>query len=566
MLYKDNSFFLVLINLFFAFVFSDETQLIPNSCIDLEDGEQFIKMLDGDNYPVVKVKCSNGYTILDYNLDSEISSYFTSFLKWHYSLAGPSQSQHINLEEWYVPDDGSTKYLVSDDCSSCDESIQEYSTKNGYYMNANIYGCFVFPRGMADCDFDLDTLECHACYATTDFSTIYQTEFGAEDALYMGSCMTFVRESNAEVDRTFDECTSQTDTGYKPTIGVEGKYCICVQPSTTQYFSIDSTAISTKEAKLATAAAEALTEEAEVEAKQELGWNYQTKYLYAADFAPGTYRIKEPGTYILMEDIEFDWNAGDINDNPNGDGGWWPSEDDESYPGWGTTRDEYFMGYFAGITIESDNVVIDLNGHKLQQSKAFFYQQGFFSDIEVQSQPFIPSQGVGFFGSDPQFPENVVIKNGYLGRTSHHCIHGNYNKNLLIEDIVCSDFSTHGIQLNGFDGATLRNVEVGPSNNEQYLASEYTHYRFVLERLRTIIEEENPTETIKFADRAPVTLNQLHEKLQTEMNYAFKYVMLGEEGDENDELWMEAKNTFFKFYRIWLWCFCLWNFFKLSWC
>jgi len=202
------------------------------------------------------------------------------------------------------------------------------------------------------------------------------------------------------------------------------------------------------------------------------------------------------------------------------------------------------MGFFAGITIETDNVIIDLNGHKLEQSKAFFYQQGFFSDIEIQSQPFIPGQGVGFFGSDPVFPENVVIKNGYLGRASHHCLHGNYNKNLLIEDIVCSDFSTHGIQLNGFDGVTIRNVEIGPSNDEQYLASEYTHYRFVLERLRKVVEEENPQETIQFANREPVSLEQIRTRLQNEMNYAFKYVMLNEEGDEDDEEWLEAKKTF----------------------
>ena len=85
----------------------------------------------------------------------------------------------------------------------------------------------------------------------------------------------------------------------------------------------------------------------------------------------------------------------------------------------------------------------------------------------------------------------MIIKNGNIGMTSHHCIHGNYNKNLLIEDINCYDFSTHGIQLNGFDGITLRNVDIGPSNTQQFLASEYTHFRFILPRLRKIAEE-NP--------------------------------------------------------------------------
>jgi len=521
-----------------------ESKLIPNGCTDLDDGEQFVKLLEGDDYAIVKVKCSNGYTMLDYSLDSDISTYFTSWLKWHYSIAGPSQSDHVNWEEWYVPDDGNSKYLVSENCDVCDESVQQYSTKNGYYMNANLFGCFVYPRGMPDCDFDIDTYECHACYSEVGFGTIYQTEFGADDATDMGACMTYVRESSADVDRTFDECTYQTETGYKPTIGTDGHFCVCVQSSSTQYLTVDSSEITEKTNTLEKNIEIAEAAEVEEEKKQSLGWDYQTKYLYKEDFAKGTYRIQEPGTYILMEDIEFDWNAGDIEDDPNAEGSWWPNTDDEEYPGWGETREQYFMGFFAGITIECNNVIIDLNGHTLQQSQAFFYQQGFFSDIEVQSQPFIPGQGVGFFGSDPMFPENVVIKNGFLGRSSHHCIHGNYNKNLLIEDIVCSEFSTHGIQLNGFDSITIRNVEVGPSNNEQYLSSEYTHYRFILERMRLIVEDENPTNTIQFVNREPVTVDELRTKLQKEMNYAFKYVMLGEEGDAEDEIWLEAKKLF----------------------
>jgi hypothetical protein len=41
-------------------------------------------------------------------------------------------------------------------------------------------------------------------------------------------------------------------------------------------------------------------------------------YLYETDFTSGTYRITEAGTYRLMEDIEFDFNAND--DDPLADG------------------------------------------------------------------------------------------------------------------------------------------------------------------------------------------------------------------------------------------------------
>jgi len=347
---------LLAISLSLVQVFSD-TQLIPNSCVDLEDGEQFIKMLDGDDYPVTKVKCSNGYAMLDYSLDTDIASYFTSFLKWHHKIAGASQTDHVNLQEWFVPNDGNTKYIVSDACDVCEESAQQYGTSNGYYMNANLFGCFTYPRGMPDCDFDIDTYECHACYSTVDFGTIYQTEFGADDATDMGACMTFVREASAEVDRTFDECTYQTETGFKPTIGTEGQFCICVQPSTSQYYSIDSSVLTTKEATLSTAAESAAAVTAEDDRKQTLGWEFQTKYLYATDFALGTYRITEPGTYVLMEDIEFDWNAGDINGDPNAYGSWWPNENDEQYPGWGETRETYFMGFLLVLLL---NVIMSL--------------------------------------------------------------------------------------------------------------------------------------------------------------------------------------------------------------
>ena len=117
----------------------------------------------------------------------------------------------------------------------------------------------------------------------------------------------------------------------------------------------------------------------------------RTIRLYAKDFEAGTLRIQEPGTYVLMEDVEFDFNAG-TRDEPNGEGAWWPFENDETYPGFGTSRDLYFMGFFAGITIECNDVTIDLNGHELRQSKEFFYQQGFFSLIEIENQPFIPGQ------------------------------------------------------------------------------------------------------------------------------------------------------------------------------
>ena len=42
------------------------------------------------------------------------------------------------------------------------------------------------------------------------------------------------------------------------------------------------------------------------------------------------------------------------------------------------------MGFFAGITIEVDDVVLDLNGHEIAMAPAF-YQQRFFLCIALKS-------------------------------------------------------------------------------------------------------------------------------------------------------------------------------------
>ena len=68
----------------------------------------------------------------------------------------------------------------------------------------------------------------------------------------------------------------------------------------------------------------------------------------------------------------------------------------------------YKFGFFAAITIESDNVEIDLNGHLIQQSDIHHVQQRFFSTIELNASPFIKPQGPADFG-DITFPKNIYI-------------------------------------------------------------------------------------------------------------------------------------------------------------
>ena len=189
-------------------------------------------------------------------------------------------------------------------------------------------------------------------------------------------------------------------------------------------------------------------------------------YLYQEDFEVGTFRIQTSGIYVIMEDITFNFNSGTGNEAS----AWLPSCDQtDTYPGACDYRDPYFMGFFAGITIECSDVIIDLNGHTLKQSIEMYYQQRWFSIIELDSQPFMPAQGPGMFGPSPYIATNVEIKNGVFGLTSHHAIHGNRNKYIHIHDIEIRDFETHGIQLNGFESVKIYNVKIHDSSRIAYL-------------------------------------------------------------------------------------------------
>ena len=144
-----------------------------------------------------------------------------------------------------------------------------------------------------------------------------------------------------------------------------------------------------------------------------------------------------------MSDIEFDFNSGDLN-KPNINWGWWPRPDqNKKYPGSYSTRDEYFMGFFAGITIEANNVVLDLNGFELRMSRPFYYQQRFFSCIALKSVVFALNQGPGIYGTSPIYPSNVVIRDGSIGLSSHHGIHGQNNNKITIENVHIHSFETH---------------------------------------------------------------------------------------------------------------------------
>merc|ERR1719336_2185278 len=158
----------------------------------------------------------------------------------------------------------------------------------------------------------------------------------------------------------------------------------------------------------------------------------------------------------------------------------------------------------------------------------------------------IPQQGPGFFGSDPVFPSRVTIKNGVLGLSSHHAIHGNWNDDITIENVHAKNFQTHGIQLNGFTGLTVRDVEIGPSVDMAYLNGNYAHMRLILPTLKKVAEDADTQDvnTMTFRGRDfPVTMWNLMDKLVEEMDMAYAFAMYGTTFEDHP-FWDEAVAMF----------------------
>ncbi len=172
----------------------------------------------------------------------------------------------------------------------------------------------------------------------------------------------------------------------------------------------------------------------------------------------------------------------------------------------------YTLGFFAAITVEVDNVHIDLNGFTLEMDREFYLQQRFFALIELGNVQFAAKQGPVDFGRDVVRVRDVQIRNGVLGLTSHHGIHGGAN-DLVIEDLTVSSFDVTGIQCNACNNALIQNVDVGAQNTDIPVWGRYVHGRAILSRLRYLVDEHGD-DTLQFANRGEeVTVRALADRL-----------------------------------------------------
>ena len=130
-----------------------------------------------------------------------------------------------------------SKYLISPDCNSCDETseYQTHFTGTTYWMTGNLAKLHWGVIGFNECDMDWDTYQCYDCEACLSMAagceatpyTPTSTDFKTS-----GICGVTVQDSNHYVYK--DREMAQQSAGvnnYKPSIGTQGEFCVCYQPS-----------------------------------------------------------------------------------------------------------------------------------------------------------------------------------------------------------------------------------------------------------------------------------------------------------------------------------------------
>lgn len=120
----------------------------------------------------------------------------------------------------------------------------------------------------------------------------------------------------------------------------------------------------------------------------------------------------------------------------------------------------FHLGWFGAIIVRASRVYIDLQGHTIGMADAYRIQQRFFAIIELCNTP-LP-KGKGGFETEPMSLDDIVVRNGHIETTSHHCIHAvQAGSRWLFEDLDMKGFEVGAISVNAASDLMIRRCTIG---------------------------------------------------------------------------------------------------------
>merc|ERR1712154_47017 len=209
-------------------------QSVPSNCVGLKDGEYSMRLIDDTSYPLVTAKCHNQYLI---------------------EISGVNKNDRSNWAKWFIPsqnnyDEEHSKFLVSPQCDVCDKTDKEhqmFGDQSAYYANPDAYGNFQGVRRPA-CEMDWNSYKCKTCAYNLEQSTKIGVDRTCEysecmhQGLTMGACYTEIRSAFQYAAQTFMEFIDSRNPNcmaFKPSIGINGRFCQCFKPQKQQYVDVE---------------------------------------------------------------------------------------------------------------------------------------------------------------------------------------------------------------------------------------------------------------------------------------------------------------------------------------
>ena len=105
--------------------------------------------------------------------------------------------------------------------------------------------------------------------------------------------------------------------------------------------------------------------------------------------------------------------------------------------------------------------------------------------------------------------------NGSLGLSSHHGIHGNSMKNIIIENLNIFSFEVAAIALNGGENILVKYIQVCNISTDIKVVSTYSQARFIRTFLKAI-ETRDPKISLVLSTGAK-TISEIITELEAEM-------------------------------------------------
>ncbi len=278
-------------------------------------------------------------------------------------------------------------------------------------------------------------------------------------------------------------------------------------------------------------------------------------HIYQKDIDGGTLIIDKEGKYIVMEDLIFNPNpVGTVIDNEfdaralgleMGDaldaftaGRPLPSQLMGQYD-----PKAFGVGFFSAIAITSDNVTLNLNNHTLRQSEEHALLQRFYSNIETAGAPFVTGQGPHDFGEDGlKSADHLTIKNGTIGLSSHHGIHGNGNVDVKIKNVDFRDHEVAAVALNGVNKLKIKN-STSSNRTDVPVVGAFSNSRFISRYVSYLarFDERNGSDVnLSLEIRGEeLTIGEIEANLQRAINSTYKDIII--EGDNE----MDQSNPYY---------------------